>query len=102
MEFITKEELDVLNNKVVILFWAEWCNHCMFATSYLNEFKEKFSEIDFFLINFDTENDLIKEYDIIGVPTIIIMKNHIVLEKLVGLREKETYHQLIEKLKNEN
>jgi glutaredoxin len=79
----------------IILYKADWCGHC-------NKFKEVWKRMDknkYDLITYDSEKDsqLIKDNEIQGFPTIIIVKNGIKTE-YNGNRTEKDINNFISKL----
>ncbi len=61
---------------VLIQFDATWCPYCKAMQPHLQAFaKKRGGEIDVFRIDIDDEPDIAAEYDIHGLPTLIIFKN---------------------------
>ncbi|CRG95157.1 thioredoxin 2, putative [Plasmodium gallinaceum] len=70
-------------NKVIILyFYAKWCPACSMQSGEMDKL-EKFygKQINLFRINLDEYKKLAKKYSVVYLPTIIIMKNNVVLAR---------------------
>jgi len=53
-------------------------------------------------INIDEEDDLVEQYEIRSIPTLIFFKNNIQVLKTTGSKSKEQLKVLINKIKNGN
>lgn len=97
---INKEEFDnlVRNGGVsVVDFWATWCSPCMMLAPVIEEVSEEFSEgVNFYKVNVDEYAELAMEFKIMSIPTILVFKDGEVCGKLVGMRDKQEYIDLIE------
>lgn len=75
-------------SKVVVLdFYANWCNPCKKLDPYLKDFENKYPSYEFKKINIEDEKnkDLVEIYGITALPTIVILENSIIKDKIVGL-----------------
>jgi thioredoxin 1 len=78
LEVKTKKELDELleeNEKVVVKFSATWCGPCSRLAPHFNAAAER-SDATFVHVDVDEADvDLLKEFSIQGVPTVLGFKN---------------------------
>ena len=64
------------NKPVLVQFDAAWCPYCKAMQPHLQDFaKKRGGEIDIVRVDVDDEPDLAAQYDIHGLPTLIIFKN---------------------------
>lgn len=74
-------------SKVVVLdFFANWCNPCKRLDPYLKELENKYPSYEFKKIDIEDEKnkDLVEIYGISALPTIIILENSIIKNKIEG------------------
>lgn len=97
---ITKEnfEKEVLDSEKTVLldFWASWCGPCRMLSPIVDEIAEEMTEIKVGKVNVDVEGELAETFAVMNIPTLFILKNGEVVDKLVGVYPKS---QIIEKLK---
>lgn len=93
-------ENEVLKNEsiTVVDFWAPWCGPCRKMGPVLDEIAGEFDgKIKVAKINTDENLKIAKEYQISGLPSIVIFKNGEAKETLVGLMPKSAIVSNIEK-----
>ena len=82
----------------VVDFFADWCGPCRKMGPILEEVEAELSQkVKFAKINTDDNIEMAKKYQVSGLPTLIIFKNGIPAERLVGLMPKASIITNIEK-----
>ena len=100
---ITSEnyESEVLKSEkpVLIDFYADWCGPCRMMSPIIDEIAEEMNEnIKVGKVNVDENQELAMEYEVMSIPTIIILQNGEVKNSFVGVREKEEIRSCLEKM----
>src|SRR5574344_545884 len=93
-------EAEVLSSKtpVVVDFWAPWCGPCRKMGPVLDEVSSELGEkIKVVKINTDENLKAAKEYSISGLPSLLVFKDGVAVERLVGLIPKSSIISNIEK-----
>lgn len=91
-------EQEVLQSDLPVLvdFWAYWCGPCMAQTPILNEIiMEHPNLMKVCKVNIDEEFQLVSDYQIFSIPTLLFFRNGKLLKKLVGVQSKETIMELL-------
>lgn len=84
------EELVLKNEKPVLLdFWATWCGPCQMIAPVVAEIAEENPDIAVGKVNVDEEMQLAQAFGITSIPTLIVFKNGVNVNTVVGLRSKE-------------
>lgn len=92
-------EEEVLKCKIPVLldFWASWCGPCKMMTPILEELAEELGDqVKIGKVNVDVEAALALKYQIMSIPTLIVMKNGVFQEKAIGVQSKEEVLALLE------
>ena len=100
---ITKEnyETEVLKSDKLVLidFYADWCGPCKMMSTIIDEIAEEVGDkIKVGKINVDENQELAMEYEVMSIPTIIILQNGEVKNSFVGVRKKEEIISCLEKM----
>jgi len=85
-------ESEVLNSSVPVLvdFWATWCGPCrMLAPTIESLAEESDGSYKVGKINIDDELNIALKYKIEVIPTLLLFKDGQVVEKSVGVLEKD-------------
>ncbi len=90
---ITKENFneEVLKSaKPVLLdFWASWCGPCRMVSPIIDEIAEESPEIKVGKINVDEQNELAANFNVMSIPTLVVIRDGKVVNKAVGVRPKQ-------------
>ncbi len=84
----------LINNKVIVDFYADWCGPCKMLSPVLDKISEE-ENIDIVKINVDNDPELAKEYGIMSIPTIIVFENGEEKNKNIGLCSKQDIKDMI-------
>ena len=75
---------------VLVEFGAPWCGPCKLLEPVLSELANQYDgKIDIFSINVDMTPELVMEYNIMGVPTVILFRGGKPEHRLTGYRPKQ-------------
>ena len=90
---ITKENfnLEVMNSdKPVLLdFFASWCGPCRMVGPVVEEIAQERADIKVGKINVDEQPELAAQFQVMSVPTLVVVKNGHIVNQTVGALPKE-------------
>ena len=72
-------------------FSAVWCGPCRALAPVMNEIKGNYSNVKFEEYDIDEYSDITEEYGVRSVPTVIIVKDGVELQRFTGLSSKMAY-----------
>ncbi len=90
---ITKDNFDqeVLQaGKTVLLdFWASWCGPCRMMAPVVEEIAKERTDIVVGTVNVDEQSQLAEKFQIMTIPTLMVIKNGKVVKQVSGVRPKQ-------------
>jgi thioredoxin 1 len=86
-------------NKVVLIdFWATWCAPCRMMAPVLNDVASEISGNSHIgKVNIEQYKSLAQKFNVRSIPTLILLKNGIEVNRFVGLKSKDFILQQIQK-----
>lgn len=97
----TKEnfEAEVLKSEgiVIVDFGANWCGPCKSLMPILDEIVEEDSTRKIVKVDIDEQEELAADYKIMSVPTLLVFRNGEIIDKSVGLIQKDEVKALFAK-----
>lgn len=99
---ITTENFESLKNgekPLVVDFWATWCGPCRAIAPYIEELaKEYDGKIVVGKCDVEENDDIVMEFGVRNIPTILFFKNGEVVDRLVGGQSKSAIQKKFEAL----
>jgi thioredoxin 1 len=74
---------------VLIDFYADWCGPCRMLGPVLDEIANEKSDIAIGKVNVDNDRELANSFGIRSIPTMIIFKNGVEVDRMVGFFNKD-------------
>ena len=99
--FINAEEYsEIVNssNPVVIDFHATWCGPCKVLSPILEELDDEIEGVEFVKLDVDQHPQIAGQNQVMGVPTVVILKDGEVKDRFVGVQPKEVIKEKITSL----
>lgn len=96
---ITKNNFDteVMNSEkpVLIDFWASWCGPCKMLSPVVDEIAEETTDVRVGKVNVDEQPELARQFGVMSIPTLVLIKDGKVAEQSVGVKPKDTILKMI-------
>lgn len=74
---------------VLVKFWAPWCGPCKALAPTVEEIASELNgQVRVVAVNVDENPDLASDYAVQGVPTLLLIKDGNIAERLVGNQPK--------------
>ena len=93
------DELVMQSDKPVLLdFWAVWCGPCRMVAPTIDKLAEDYKDSAVIgKVNVDEEVELAEQFRVMSIPTIYVLKNGKVVERLIGARPYTELSAVIQK-----
>ena len=99
---ITKDTFEdtITNNDIVMIdFWAPWCGPCKSFAPIYEAVSEKHDGVVFAKVNTEDEQELAASFQIRSIPTLMIMREKIVIFSQAGMLPENALEEIIGKTK---
>lgn len=96
----SNEFKDVVSGGYVLVdFFATWCGPCKMLSPVLEEIESERSGVTIAKVDIDDNIDIAKSFGVMSVPTLILFKDGVVVDKKIGYMPKENITSWIEENK---
>ena len=99
-EINAEEYVEIINSSspVVIDFHATWCGPCKVLSPILEELNDEIEGVEFVKLDVDQHPQIAGQNQVMGVPTVVILKDGEVKDRFVGVQPKEVIKEKITSL----
>jgi thioredoxin 1 len=84
---------------VVVDFWAPWCAPCKGFLPILEAASEAHPDIVFCRVNSDEHKELAQAFDVRSIPTLVVVRDRIMIASQPGMLPKDVLEDLIGKVR---
>ncbi len=89
------EEVMNSDKPVLLDFWAPWCGPCRMVGPIVEEIAEERVDVKVGKVNVDEQPELARQFGVMSIPTLVVIKDGKVVNQSVGMRPK---NQILEML----
>ena len=89
------EEVLKSDKTVLVDFYADWCGPCKMLSPIVDEVAKEMSEIKVVKVNVDEAQDLAMNYQVMSIPTLVVIKDGKEAKRSVGLIDKSEIKNLV-------
>ena len=90
-----EEKVLQAQGKVLLDFWATWCGPCRMIAPIVEEIAAENPAITVGKVNVDEEMALARQFKVMSIPTLVVMRNGQVVKKTTGALPKEEILDLL-------
>ena len=92
-----QSEVAESKEKALIDFWASWCGPCRMVSPIVDEIAEESpAGVKVCKVNVDEQPELAQQFQVMSIPTLLVMKDGKPVASSVGARPKQFIVKMIE------
>ena len=91
---LTADNFDevISSGTVLVDFWADWCMPCKMVAPIIDELAAEYEgAVTIAKVDCDAEQGLAQRYSVMSIPTVILFKDGLESQRIVGAQPKAAY-----------
>ena len=94
-----QQKVSTAERPIVVDFWAPWCMPCKVTKPILESLGNEYGDkVEFLPINADHSRDILEHFKIIGIPTVLTVRNGKVIGRVTGTQNASVYRAMFDAL----
>jgi thioredoxin 1 len=94
-----QQKISQTEKPVIVDFWASWCAPCMMTKPILDRLGKDYADkIEFMPVNADESQEVLQQYRVFGIPTVITIRDGMEVGRITGARSEADYRSMFETL----
>lgn len=89
-------QVETHQGAVLVDFFAQWCGPCKMITPIVEQIAEEFSALKVVKIDADNAQDLMRQFGIRGIPTLLLFKDGKVVATKIGALSHSQLKEFVE------
>ena len=91
------KEVEQNQGVVFVDFWAPWCGPCKMMGPVFEKMAEKYPAVKFVKVNTTEHMQKASQYEVTGIPCIIVFKAGKEIDRLVGFKPEPAFEAEVKK-----
>ena len=88
----------IASGVTLVDMYADWCGPCQRIAPIIEEISHEYEDrANITKLDVDASGDIAQQYGVMSIPTLLVFKNGQLVDKTVGLSDKESLVELLNK-----
>ncbi len=83
-----QKEVMESDKPVLLDFWASWCGPCRMVSPIIDKIADETPGVKVGKVNIDEQRELAEQFEVMSIPTLVVMKNGKIVNKAMGAKPK--------------